>query len=69
MKDRIIAEALAMLLRFLSPEMLREVADKILDLVEDKVEASSTNIDDRIVLPLIEKIRETFNIPDDDDDE
>ena len=67
MKDRIIAEALAMLLRFLSPEMLREVADKILDLVEDKVEASSTNIDDRIVLPLIEKIRETFNIPDNDE--
>ena len=66
MKDRIIAELLAMLFKLLKPELLIEIADKVLDLVEDKVEESSTDLDDKIILPLCEKIREAFNIPDND---
>ena len=67
MKDRIIAELLAMLFKLLKPELLIEIADKVLDLVEDKVEESSTDLDDKIILPLCEKIREAFNIPDNDE--
>ena len=67
MKDRIIAELLAMLFKLLKPELLIEIADKVLDLVEDKVEESSTDLDDKIILPLCEKVREAFNIPDNDE--
>jgi hypothetical protein len=66
MKVKIITELMSMLLKLLKPEMLLGVADKVLDMVEDKVEESSTDIDDKIILPLIEKIREAFNIPDED---
>jgi len=66
MKDKIIAELLGMLLKLLKPEMLIEIADKVLDLVEDRVEATSTDLDDKIILPLCKKIREAFNIPDND---
>ena len=66
MKNKIIAELISILLKLLKPELLLEVADKLIDMIEDKVEATSTDLDDKIVLPLCEKIREAFNIPDED---
>ena len=66
MKNEIIVKLLAMLLKLLEPEMLRGAVDKVLDYVEEKVKESGSKYDDVLVLPLIEMIRNTFNIPDND---
>jgi len=47
-------------------ENLKLIADKMLDAVEDVVEDSANTIDDQLVLPVVKKIRETFDIPDND---
>ena len=64
MKNAIIVKLIEMLLKLLTPEMLRMVADKILDFVEEKVEDTGTTIDDKLVLPIIKMIRDTFDIED-----
>lgn len=53
------------LLGSLKPQMLKDVIDKVLDFIEDKVVASDNKIDDMVVLPLCKLIREALNIPDD----
>lgn len=61
--------ALAMLnalLALLTPELLKKVVDGALDKVEDYVAETPNVIDDTIVLPLCRKIRNTFDIPDND---
>jgi hypothetical protein len=50
----------------LNPEVLKDVVDKLLDYVEEKIEDSETQIDDKLALPLIAMVREAFDIPDDD---
>lgn len=49
---------------YLSPEMLKRLADKALDFVEDLVTKTNTELDDAIVLALCAAIREAFDIPD-----
>ena len=48
-------------------ENLKLVADKMLDAVEDVVQDSTNTIDDALVLPVVKKLRETFDIPDNDE--
>ena len=67
MKNAILLRLLAAILGSLKPEMLRAIADKILDWVEDSVAESENQIDDKVVLPLVKIARVTFNIPDGDD--
>jgi len=52
-----------MVLRMATPELIEEIADKILDFLEETVVKSSNKIDDKF-LPLLTTIRETFNIKD-----
>jgi len=65
MKDTIV-KLIALVLSLLNIERLRLVADAILDVIEKSVEESSTKVDDVLVLPLCKRIREAFNIPDND---
>ena len=67
MKEMLIKQAVTMLLTMLSPNVLRTAIDAILDIVEDAVTKSETTVDDTVVLPVIEMLRATFNIPDNDD--
>lgn len=48
-------------------EIERRVADYVLDQIEDYVEDSEREWDDRIVLPIIQRLREAMDWPDDDD--
>ena len=48
-------------------ERMQDVADNLLDRIEDLVDGTGTKIDDAIIKPVINRIRETFNIPDGDD--
>jgi hypothetical protein len=52
----------------LSGEHLEEAADYLLDLAEDAIERSPAQWDDKILLPLIQAVREAFGIADDDDE-
>lgn len=66
MKEKIIGMLIGVVLDFLSPKQLVEFADMALDFIEDKVAESGTTLDDKIVLPVCNLIREAFNIPDND---
>ena len=49
---------------YLSPAMLKTLADKALDFVEDLVKKTDTDLDDAVVLALCAAIRAAFDIPD-----
>lgn len=48
-------------------DKMQDVADNLLDKIEDLVDGTGTKIDDAIIKPVINRVRETFNIPDGDD--
>lgn len=52
------------LLKRLPPDVIKEVVDTMLDKIEEKVESTSTQLDDAVVLPLIGLIRDTLDIED-----
>ena len=65
---QVLGLVVSTLVELLSPEMVRKVADGLLDKVEKKVADSETKIDDILVLPIITHIfREPFGIEDNDD--
>ena len=70
MKAKIISILLPMVIEkivgMLDDELLLKFADKGLDFIEDFIAGTETTIDDVTVLPVINLIRETFNIPDND---
>jgi len=68
MKKKVILQLLSTVLSLLKPETLESVADKILDVIEDKVADTPSKWDDMIVLPLCKKIREAFGIEDNDEE-
>lgn len=67
MQAKLISMLLSTLLGLLTPELLKDVADFILDFCEDKVLGTKSEIDDKLVLPVCKLIRVTFDIPDEDD--
>ena len=71
MVDKIIIKMLPVLigqlLKLLTPELAKKMADKLLDTVEDAIRKSENKLDD-IFLPVIYVIREAFNVPDNDFD-
>lgn len=49
-----------------SEENIKWLADKLLDLIEEMVEKTDNEFDDKIVLPIINQLRSAFDIPDND---
>lgn len=64
MKNAFLGQLIKVLILTLSPDMLKRAVDSVLDVAEKAVEESETTVDDTIVLPLIDLIRKTFNISD-----
>ncbi|MHC4397526.1 MAG: hypothetical protein ACYS1A_17935 [Planctomycetota bacterium] len=62
----LLLKSLMLLLGMLKVEHLKKAADAILDLIENQIDKSETQLDDQLVQPIIDLIRATFNIPDDD---
>jgi hypothetical protein len=62
----IISFLITALLPFLTTEVIKKGIDAFLDVIEDAVANSENKIDDTIVVPLINKIREALNITDDE---
>ncbi len=66
MKNMLIAQLVSVLLGMLTPDLLKKFVDMLLDFVEKQVLGTASTLDDKIVLPLCETIRKTFDIPDED---
>lgn len=64
MKQRILSTLIALIMRNLTPELLKTFADQILDWVENAVEESENKLDDATILPLCNMVRKAFDIPD-----
>ena len=66
--EKILLQALKALLsvalQFLTADQLKKFADMAFDFVEDAVQDSSNTIDDALVLPVINRLRVAFDIPD-----
>ena len=67
MQARLLSSAIQMFLNMLTPELLRDFTDTVLDYIEDKVAGSASTVDDRMILPLCEMIRATFGVEDNDE--
>ena len=50
----------------LTEDMIKQLADMVIDFIENNIKNSGTEIDDTVILPLISKVRSTFNIKDND---
>ena len=55
------------LMKYVEEDKMRNVADNLLDKLEDLVDGTGTKIDDAVLEPVFERIREMFNIPDGED--
>lgn len=66
MAKAMLQAIVALLAQVMTKENLKLVADAMLDVVEDVVAKSDNTIDDQLVLPAVRKIREAFDIPDND---
>jgi hypothetical protein len=66
MRSILIAQLVNVLLNILSNDVMKLAVDKMLDFVEDYVTDTTNKVDDALVLPLCRRIRETFDVPDND---
>ena len=64
MKERLFSYFMALLIKTLSEETLRELADKVIDFVEEKVVETEAKWDNAIILPLCDVVRRAFNVED-----
>ena len=66
MLKSVLSALIPIILGLLTPHQLRRFADMAMDFVEDAVQDSTNKVDDIVVLPILQRLRDTFNIPDDD---
>ena len=66
MAKMLIMQLINLILGMLTPELLKKFADMVLDFVEEFVLGTASTVDDAIVLPLCQALRQAFNIPDND---
>ena len=64
MKEKLAIAAITLIMKSLTPELLRKFADMTLDFFENFVKGTKSKIDDEFVLPACNLLRETFNIDD-----
>lgn len=63
----LLQAVVAVIATMMTEENMKLLADKMLDTAEDFVAQTDNTIDDALVLPVIQKIRSVFNIPDNDE--
>ena len=64
MEERLFSYFMALVIKTLSEETLRELADRVIDFVEEKVVASEAKWDNAVILPLCDVVRRAFNVED-----
>lgn len=63
---RTLSAISAALMGLFDSEMMKKFADWVIDFIEDAIEKSETQLDDRFALPAIRAFRVAFDIPDND---
>ena len=66
--NKTLTAMIELVLMMLSKDVLKKCVDALLDVIEDATSATENKVDDALVLPLCARIREAFNIPDNDDE-
>ena len=61
MKEKIIRTLIAILLDMLSPEIIAKALNDMLDSLEDLIEKSETKYDDRVIIPILQMIRDLLD--------
>lgn len=61
MKEKIIATLINILLDMLSPEIISKAVNSAVDKIEELVEDSETEYDDRVVIPVLQMIRDLID--------
>lgn len=64
MKTNLLVLFVSQLLSFLSPKMIKNTINSALEFLEDKVNATETELDNAAVIPVIQMIRTTLGIID-----
>jgi len=67
MKKNMIIWFVTMFTDKMTPEEIKHWIDMGIDMVEDKVAASPSTLDDAIVLPMCNLLRKALSIPDNDE--
>lgn len=62
----IIANLIAMLIDMVDEKTAKDMLDKLIDIAEDRITNSKTKWDDITILPILKKIRDIVDIPDND---
>jgi hypothetical protein len=62
----VVKALIGLALGYLTKAQLKEFADMALDFIEDAVQKSENQVDDAVVLPILKRFRESFDIPDND---
>jgi hypothetical protein len=68
MIEMALVHGVPFLLAQLDEATMKRAADGLLDVIEDAVESTPNKIDDAVVLPLVRKLRQAFDVADLDDD-
>jgi hypothetical protein len=66
MKAILLSYAIKALLSILTPKLIHDLIDTVLDFIEERVIGSHSTVDDRLVLPMCEILRDVTNTPDND---
>ncbi len=64
MPAHLIQALITVLMKVLTPELVKKFADMTLDFVEEHVEGTKSSVDDMLVLPVCQMIRRSFEISD-----
>lgn len=64
MNTQLIGSVLTAILGLLPKETGKELVDGLFDKIEDVVQDTGNDIDDVLVLPIVQKLREILDIPD-----
>lgn len=64
MKVQALNALIAIAIKILSEQDLKVLADRFLDVIEEKVKDTTTPWDDRMMLPVCSMIRKAFDIED-----
>ncbi len=62
MQAKAIEILISMLVKMFDPELMKDLAEEIVDWVEARVVGSASSVDDMVVLPLVAAVRAAFGL-------
>ena len=64
MKSAILSRLIDFAMKNITSDLIKRVADSLLNVLESAIVDSETKTDDRVLLPLCKMIREALSLPD-----